>query len=93
MRKYKSAYLKPYIRKIKPSDVNNKNCSMDVYIKLGLWEEGFERLKYIMIQRGTDSIMMVGNSKQEIKKSLLSVRKNRGFNKWRNWIKNYCQKK
>lgn len=90
MRKHKSNFLKPYIRKIKRSDIGAKNVDLRTAIRLAMADEmGF---KYVMVQRGASGPVMVGRSKQELKRSLLVIRSNKGFNVWANRIKNRSQK-
>lgn len=91
MRKYKSNYLKPYVRRIKDNDLKASSRNMDLrtYMRLGMAKEfGF---RYVMVQRGA-GVIQVGKSKEELKKNILVVDSNKGFNKWTNRIKKQCQR-
>lgn len=91
MRKYKSNYLKPYVRRIKDNDLKASSRDMDfrTFMRLGMSKEfGF---KYVMVQRGA-GIIQVGRSKEELKKSILVVKGNKSFNEWANRIKKQCQR-
>lgn len=98
MRKYKSAYLKPYIRKAKKQVFYSSNAS-DIMVCIAM--SAYEHHKgdvYILTQRGTNKVIEIGSSKETIKRRLLAVsnKKNnhrcKKFNSWRNGIKIYCQK-
>lgn len=87
MRKYRSAYYKPYIRRITNKDRQNTNCDFRTFLRLS-----FPEMKYVMVQRGCNNILAVGVSKQDLKTNILVVRSNKGFNMWANRIKHYCRK-
>lgn len=87
MRKYKSSYGKPYIRKITPKDRENTNCDFTTFIAMS-----FNSTKYVIVQRGINGICACGKSKQQLKRSILVVNKNKHFNKWANRIKKRVQK-
>lgn len=96
MKKYKSAYLKPYIRKAKKQDFNARNASS---ISVCISQANYEGKKaYVLVQRGSSSVILMSESKERLK-SLIAVvgfKKNKKrmkkFNKWRNNIKHYCRK-
>lgn len=87
MRKYRSAYLKPYIRRKTQKDVNYRECDFRTYLRLC-----FPWFKYVMVQRGTNHIIACGRSKQELKREIFAVRKNKDFKKWTNNVKRMQQK-
>lgn len=91
MRKYRSAYLKPYIRRKTKNDIDYKGCDSRTYVRLCLpW------FKYVVVQRGTNHIIGCGRSKQELKRDM-SKRDNkrfgynRKFSKWSNEVKKWQQ--
>ena len=86
MRKSKSSYLKPYLRRLRNTDTSE---SLREAIRLSLAEEyGF---KFVMIQRGSKSVISVGKSKQDLKRQIFTVRRNKDFEKWANRVKKICQ--
>lgn len=87
MKKYRSAYLKPYIRRKTNKDINYKGCDFRTYLRLC-----FSHFKYVMVQRGTSHIIACGRSKQELKKEIFIVRGNKDFQKWANNVKRIQQK-
>lgn len=90
MRKYKSNYLKQYVRKLKKKDRKTNNVDLRTLIKLSMYDvAGY---KYVCIQRGTTGPIIVGKTKEEVKKSILAVNSNKDFNKWSNRVKKSCQK-
>lgn len=98
MRKYKSAYLKPYIRKAKKQDFYGSNASdIMVCIAMSIYK-CYQGDVYVLTQRGSNRVIDIAKSKEEIKIRLLAVsnKKNnhrcKKFNSWRNRIKIYCQK-
>lgn len=90
MRKKKSAYLKPYIRRAKKSDFNgSRAANMLVAVKLGLYSD--RPNVYVLVQRGSKTIVDVATSKNAMKRKVLVVKGNKGFNIWCNDIKNLAQ--
>ena len=87
MRKYRSAYLKPYIRIKTEKDVNYRGCDFRTYLRLC-----FPHFKYVMVQRGTNHIIACGRSKQELKREIFAVRENKDFKKWTNKMKKIQQR-
>ncbi|MDB1923373.1 hypothetical protein ABHA37_08095 [Clostridium tertium] len=87
MRKYRSAYLKPYMRRKTKKDVNYRDCDFRTYLRLC-----FPHFKYVMVQRGTNHIIACGRSKQELKREIFIVKKNNDFKKWTNNAKRIQQK-
>ena len=93
MRKYKSNYLKPYIRRLKRNDLRRKPgyMSLQTWMRLGLaLEIGY---KYVMVQRGNQHIMLVGKTKNELKRAFVVVRNNKGYNMLADRIKNATREK
>lgn len=87
MRKYKSAYLKPYIRRLRKSDKG-----ADLRNDIRIITADVLGYRYVMVQRGSNLVTDIGKTKHEIKQHLLAVRTNRDYNKWANRMKHYCQK-
>jgi hypothetical protein len=86
MRKRKSSYLKPYIRRRRNTDTSE---SLREAIRLSLAKEcGF---KYVMVQRGLKSIISVGKSKHDLKRQVFIVERNKDFGIWANSVKKICQ--
>ena len=84
MRKHKSAYLEPYVRKITKKDRNSTNCDFFTAIRLVLPSS-----RYVLVQRGTSRILVVAHSKEDFKKMTFN-KTNRKFNQWRNKIKHFA---
>ena len=97
MRKKKSAYLKPYIRKAKAKDLRYENAASARVIG---WQQACRcrcecrrRSKtYVLVQRGSNRVLIIRGSKKEVKDTLMSVNTNREFNKWCNEIKRIAQR-
>ena len=88
------AFLKPYIRLAKPNDFNSKKAtSFSTIVQMGK----YKRLSkcYVLVQRGSNKIVTMGKTKDEIKKRAPLLNKGRGinkrFNKWKNAMKHYAQ--
>lgn len=89
MNKYKSDYFKPYIRRIRQSDITKAKAS-DIRIRLYLAVADELKFNYVLIH-GDCGIIDVGNSKQEIKRKISKTNTNKEFNQWANKVKNLCQ--
>lgn len=91
MRKYRSAYLKPYIRRKTQKDINYSGCDSRTYLRLC-----FPWFKYVMVQRGTNHIIACGRSREELKREMLEEENlvfgdNKNFKRWANKIKMWQQ--
>ena len=92
MKKNRS-FLKPYIRLAKPKDFSSKKAtSFSTIVQMGK----YKRLSkcYVLVQRGSDKVVTVGKTKDEIKKMVPSIKGrgiNKRFNKWKNDMKHYAQ--
>ena len=98
MRKYKSAYLKPYIRKAKKQDFNGVNASdLSIAILMGMFAD-YPKDVYVLVQRGSNKVVSIKRSREEIKRYVATIgfqkRDHIGkkFNKWSNDVKHYCRK-
>lgn len=88
MRKYKSAYLKPYIRRLRKTD---KEMDFRTAVRLAAAETmGY---KYVLVQRGVSGVLDVDKSKQKIKNKLIGVKKSKDFDVWANQVKKKCQER
>lgn len=93
MRKYRSAYLKPYIRKARKDDFNGAKANdLRTAILMGIIEaEGHKA--YVLVQRGTRGIISIARSRRELEKSIILVAlKKMKFNQWANFSKKQCRK-
>lgn len=96
MRKYRSAYLKPYIRKARKDDFNGAKANdLRTAILMGIIEaEGHKA--YVLVQRGTRGtrgIISIARSRRELEKlpALVALKKMR-FKQWANLSKRQCRK-
>lgn len=94
MRKIRSAYLKPYIRRAKPKDFDGARAqSLRTAIRMALYE-GQEKA-YVLVQRGSSKVVEIAGSREELKRMPLACRlsrhPNKEFNRWRNRIKHFAQ--
>lgn len=98
MRKYKSAYLKPYIRRAKKQDFNGTNAiDFRTAILMALLKEIKNKNIYVLVQRGSNKVLTLSTSKYKLKNKYAVVwvekkHKSKRFNKWCNDIKHYCRK-
>lgn len=88
------AFLKPYIRLAKPKDFSAKKAiSFSTIVQIGK----YKRLSkcYVLVQRGSNKIVTMGKTKDEIKRRAPLLDRGRGinkrFNKWKNDMKQYAQ--
>lgn len=89
------AYLKPYIRRAKPKDFNPKKATSMRNCIIAAFFEDLPKC-YVLVQRGSNKVIEFGLSKDDLKQRITFFKKrgrNRRFNKWRNRIKRYAQKK
>lgn len=88
------AYLKPYIRKAKKKDFNPKNAnSLRTCIRGAFFED--ELKCYVLVQRGSNTVIDFGFTKDELKYSIPFIgknHKNKKFNQWKNMVKHFAQK-
>ena len=94
MKKYKSAYLKPYIRVAKKKDFNECNASdFSVFLDMLYYED---RKAYVLVQRGCKEVIEMRGSREELQRSLVAIRHKKhikkAYNQWSNGIKNTCQR-
>lgn len=93
MRKYRSAYLKPYIRVTKPSDLDGAKANdLSVAIMMGIIEsEGCK--SYVLVQRGAKGIIAIARSRKELKDRIALVGLGIStFKEWANLIKKQCRR-
>jgi hypothetical protein len=86
MRKYRSAYLKPYIRRKTEKDVNYPRCDFRTCVRLCL-----PYFKYVAVQRGTNHIIGCGRNRKELKEEMLENENVESFKVWANKIKIWQQ--
>lgn len=87
------AFLKPYIRLARKTDFNAKKAtSFSAIIKMGVYKKMPKC--YVLVQRGSNKIVTIGRTKDEIKQRAPLIRGrgiNKRFNKWKNDMKHYAQ--
>ena len=86
-------YLKPYIRRARKKDFSAKKatnfrliCEMGYYKNLPKC--------YILVQHGSNKIVVIGETKKEIKEKVNIIHGrgiNKRYNEWENKIKHYAQ--
>lgn len=89
MRKYKSNYCKPYIKKATPKDISNYLATGDTQCWSVKTING-KTHAYALVARGTDMVYAIARSKEEIKKFLIEDKHNginREFNDFCNHMK------
>ena len=93
MRKYRSAYLKPYIRKARKDDFNGARANdLRTAIIMGIIE-GEGHKAYILVQRGSSGIITIARSRRELKKQIVPVAVGKmTFKEWANSAKFRCRK-
>ncbi len=93
MRKYKSAFLKPYIRVARSSDFDGAKANdLRTAIMMGIIEDEGHKA-YVLVQRGTKGIIAIGRTKRELRNlpAIVAVGKMK-FNQWANLSKRQCRK-
>jgi hypothetical protein len=96
MRKYKSKYLKPYIRRIKSGDCKKAlDSDIRTYHAVCMAIDS-GRGGYVLVQHGASHILAYAPSKWELKNKVAQVRfsrkgKNQAFKSWTNDVKHYAQ--
>lgn len=93
MRKYKSAYLKPYIRVARTSDFDGAKANdLRTAMMMGIIEsEGHKA--YVLVQRGSSGIITIARSRRELKKQIVPVAVGKmTFKEWANSAKFRCRK-
>lgn len=88
------AFLKPYIRLAKSKDFSVKKAtSFSTMVQMGIYKKMPKC--YVLVQRGSNKVVTIGKTKDEIKKRAPLLNKGRGinkrFNKWKNAMKHYAQ--
>ena len=93
MRKYRSAYLKPYIRKARKTDFNGAKANdLRTAIMMGIIEDEGHKA-YVLVQRGTKGIVLIARSRRELEKLPIAVAlKKMTFKQWANLSKKQCRK-
>ena len=73
MRKYRSAYLKPYIRKARKDDFNGAKANdLRTAIMMGIIEDEGHKA-YVLVQRGTEGIISIAKSRRELEESPIEL--------------------
>lgn len=93
MRKYRSAYLKPYIRKARKDDFNGARANdLRTAIMMGIIEDEGHKA-YVLVQRGTKGIISIARSRRELQNlpALVAIKKMK-FKQWSNLSKIQCRK-
>lgn len=88
MRKYKSAYLKPYIRKMKKTDQAD---NIRMAIELAYYSK--KPKAYVFVQRGTNTVIAVDTCRANLIERIVGVQKGKDFNKWCNYVKKKVQRR
>lgn len=96
MRKYKSKYLKPYIRRLKVSDRKlAMNSGITTYHEICMAIDT-GRGGYVLVQHGAKKIVAYGRNKWKLKNQISRIRitkksKGKTYNQWCNELKLIAQ--